>query len=54
MSYLIQEFELTKSRIRTAFTITLIISWTLFFFLFSVAEFVSDFYEDQRVETYIF
>lgn len=48
-SYLIQEKEITNERIRTAFTITLMIS-IFFFALFQFASpMVADFYRDERM-----
>jgi len=48
-SYLIQERELTDERIRTAFTITMIVSTTLFVVVLGAAEPAAWFYDDERL-----
>ncbi len=48
-SYLIQERELTEVRIRTAFTVTLIVAFSLFLTVLAGARFAALFYEDERL-----
>lgn len=48
-SYLIQERELSDERIRTAFTITLLVSLMLFLFVIAAARPAAAFYEDDRL-----
>ncbi|MEQ9395873.1 lipopolysaccharide biosynthesis protein [Haliea sp.] len=48
-SYLIQERELTDERIRTAFTVTLIVSMTLFLIVLGCAKPAASFYDDERL-----
>lgn len=48
-SYLIQERELTDERIRTAFTVTLIVSLLLFLVVLGCAKPAAMFYEDERL-----
>lgn len=45
-SYLIQEPELTPARIRTAFTITLIMAWSLAGFIWVATPFIAAFYNE--------
>lgn len=48
-SYLIQERELTREKIATAFTLTLIVAVTLFAVLYFSADMIARFYDDVRV-----
>jgi lipopolysaccharide exporter len=48
-NYLIQETELTQERVRTSFTITLLIALTLFGVMQLIAGPVGDFYHDDRM-----
>lgn len=50
VSYLIQERELTEKRIRTAFTITLLLALSLFCLLQLLAPYAAQFYDDKRME----
>ena len=50
-SYLIQEVELTDARIRTAFTLMLLMAFGLFGVAFWVASPVADFYQDKRLQS---
>lgn len=52
-NYLIQEKELTKDRIRTAFGVTLIIAWLISIVLISFSEMISNFYSEPQVKTVI-
>lgn len=48
-SYIIQEKELTKDRLRTAMTITLFTSWLAAALLFISREWIADFYDEQAL-----
>lgn len=50
-SYLIQEQELTATRLRTAFTVTLAISVAVFAAIQAAAGAIAHFYNDDRLET---
>lgn len=48
-TYIIQEPELTVARVRTAFTITLVVAWFLSGLILVAAPFVADFYAEPGV-----
>ena len=52
--YLVQEKELTKERIRTAFGLTLIIAWTAAIILISSAGLISSFYNEPGVKEVLY
>lgn len=52
-TYLVQERDLTRSRIRTAFGVTLVIAWLAALSLLSVSSLIADFYDEPNVETVI-
>lgn len=52
-SYLIQEVELTDARIRTAFTLMLIIALGLFSLIFLASGPAADFYRDERLKVVV-
>lgn len=49
--YVIQERELTPERIRTAFTVTLILGWLVAGTIYFLAPFAGRFYEDAGIES---
>lgn len=48
-NYLIQEKELTRDRIRTAFTVALVFGWGMAFVLFAISGPVSRFYDEPGI-----
>lgn len=47
--YLVQERDLTRERLRTAFTLTLLTAWTAGLLIFSVRGFVADLYNEPSL-----
>lgn len=51
--YIIQEKELDETKLRTTFTLSLIIAWSLGFLLFLLASTIADFFQEDGVEQLI-
>ena len=51
--YIIQEKELNETKIRTTFTLNLLMSWTLGTLLFIAAGLIADFFQEEGIETLI-
>jgi len=47
--YIIQEKELTAEKIRTTFTLSLLIAWTLGILIFSLSGIAADFFKEENV-----
>ncbi|CCE24398.1 Polysaccharide biosynthesis protein (fragment) [Methylotuvimicrobium alcaliphilum 20Z] len=52
-NYLIQEKELTDDKIKSAFTITAIMAWTIASLLFITKDIIADFYNQPELTTII-
>ena len=52
-NYLVQEKELTKDRIKTAFGVTLIIAWIIAIILLSLSDYIASYYEEAGVKEVI-
>tara|TARA_R110000823_G_scaffold8996_98_gene31603 strand:+ start:3803 stop:5242 length:1440 start_codon:yes stop_codon:yes gene_type:complete len=51
--YIIQEKELNETKIRTTFTLNLLMSWALGALLFFAAGLIADFFQEEGIETLI-